>query len=125
LTKMTARVSPDGRWLAFMSQRSLTGYENHDARSGNPDEEVYLYDAEAQGLQCASCNPTGARPVGVEYGGEARLVGGEQVCPSKPGLAANTPAWPPYKLASPRYQSRYLSNSGRLFFNSHDALTPQ
>ncbi len=27
----TARVSPDGRFLAFMSERSLTGYDNRDA----------------------------------------------------------------------------------------------
>ncbi len=29
---LTARVSPDGRWLAFMSDRPLTGYDNRDAR---------------------------------------------------------------------------------------------
>ncbi len=63
----TARVSPDGEWLAFMSQRSLTGYDNHDALTGNPDEEVYLYRAGTGALVCASCNPTGARPVGIEY----------------------------------------------------------
>ena len=27
---MTARVSPDGNYLAFMSDRSLTGYDNED-----------------------------------------------------------------------------------------------
>ena len=43
LGEMTSRVSPDGEWLAFMSDRSLTGYDNHDAVSGMPDEEVYLY----------------------------------------------------------------------------------
>jgi hypothetical protein len=31
----------------FMSERSLTGYDNRDAVSGVLDEEVYLYDAEA------------------------------------------------------------------------------
>ena len=34
--RSTARVSPDGVWLAFMSQRSLTGYNNRDAVSGKP-----------------------------------------------------------------------------------------
>jgi hypothetical protein len=29
----TARVSPNGDWLTFMSQRPLTGYDNHDAKS--------------------------------------------------------------------------------------------
>jgi hypothetical protein len=28
-----------------MSQRELTGYDTHDAISGQPDEEVYLYHA--------------------------------------------------------------------------------
>ncbi len=63
----TSRVSPDGRYLAFMSDRSLTGYDNVDVNEqptaeeekgvGNKppvaagtkvkhyDEEVYLYDA--------------------------------------------------------------------------------
>ena len=34
--------------------------------TGQPDQEVFLYDAAAEGgagtLVCASCNPTGARP---------------------------------------------------------------
>ena len=36
-------------YLAFMSDRSLTGYDNTDAVSGQPDEEVYLYDADGRG----------------------------------------------------------------------------
>ena len=61
LGQLTARVSPNGRFLAFMSQRSLTGYDNHDAVSGAPDEEVFLFDAASGRVVCASCNPTGAR----------------------------------------------------------------
>jgi DNA-binding beta-propeller fold protein YncE len=34
----TARVSPNGRYLAFMSRESLTGYDNRDALSGEADE---------------------------------------------------------------------------------------
>ena len=45
-----------------------------DAVSGQPDEEVYLYDAVANRLVCVSCNPTGARPVGVLDGDERLLV---------------------------------------------------
>ena len=75
LTGVSSRVSPDGRFLAFMSDRSLTGYDNLDANSGQPDEEVYLYDAASGRLVCASCNPTGARPVGIhESSGSILLV---------------------------------------------------
>ena len=38
LPDLTARVSPNGRWLAFMSDRRLTGYDNLDVASGVPDE---------------------------------------------------------------------------------------
>ena len=71
LEGLTSRVSPDGRYFTFMSDRELTGYDNHDANSGAADEEVFLYHAseslgtEPSSLVCASCNPTGARPVGV------------------------------------------------------------
>ena len=45
----TARVSPNGEYLAFMSDRSLTWYDNEDVSSAHPgerlDQEVYLYDA--------------------------------------------------------------------------------
>jgi hypothetical protein len=130
LPGLTGRVSPDGQWLAFMSQRSLTGYDNRDAVSGQPDEEVYLYHASGEGaLVCASCNPTGARPRGVEYGPldfqEGGIAGGDRVWHHNQWLAANIPGWTPYRLVDALYQSRYLSNSGRLFFNSADALVPQ
>ena len=59
---------PERPWLAFMSSEQLTGYDTRDAKSGQPDEEVYLYSAATNGLVCASCDPTGARPVGEEYG---------------------------------------------------------
>jgi hypothetical protein len=129
LTLMTARVSPDGSWLAFMSQRSLTGYDNRDAVSGMPDQEVFVYRAPGGGdgvLACASCDQTGARPYGVEYtrleisNGAGLVGGGSGVWPKAQWLAANIPAW-----TSPYHQSRYLSDSGRLFFNSSDGLVPQ
>ena len=69
ISEITSRVSPDGHYLVFMSNRSLTGYDNTDALSGEPDEEVYEYDARAGRLVCVSCDPTGARPAGVEDGG--------------------------------------------------------
>ena len=68
--KSSATASPSGRYLGFMSQRSLTGYDNRDAQSGEPLQEVYRYDALADELICASCNPSGARPLGLEGSGK-------------------------------------------------------
>ncbi len=121
---LTARVSPDGNWLAFMSNRSLTGYDTTDAISKQPDEEVYLYEAAHDKLICASCDPTGARPVGAEFGSEIALVAASGVFSKGLWVAANLPPWTAFSSAA-SYQSRYLSNSGRLFFDSHDALVPQ
>jgi hypothetical protein len=121
----TARVSPSGEWLAFMSDRSLTGYDNRDASSGVSDEEVFLYSAAGDGgegqLVCASCNPTGARPRGAFDHGTSgvTLLGDEQRIWAGRWLAANVPGW-----TTPSYQARYLSDTGRLFFNSNDVLVP-
>jgi hypothetical protein len=133
LSRLTARVSPNGEWLAFMSQRSLTGYDNRDAISGQPDEEVFEYSAASERVVCASCDPTGARPHGIEYGKEGnagfgeemRLSGGFGVWPGTTWLAANVPGWTPYSVDTALYQSRYLSDEGRLFFNSRDGLVPK
>lgn len=121
-----ARVSPNGEWLAFMSRADLTGYDTRDAVSGHPDAEVYLYGASSGRLECASCNPTGARPVGVDIRYEGLVVtdglGGGWV-------AANVTPWLTVKpfgiYVGTFYQPRYLSDSGRLFFDSADALVSQ
>lgn len=126
LPGVTARVSPNGRYLAFMSQNSLSGYDNRDANSAKADEEVFEFDAAApggQGVVCASCNPTGARPVGVSAEQLAKGITGG--VPSNGWIAANVPGWTPVNDCCSYYQSRYLSNNGRLFFNSSDALAPQ
>ncbi len=128
--ELTGRVSPNGRFLAFMSQRSLTGYDNRDSVSGQPDQEVYLYDRLGDGgegkLVCASCNPTGARPHGVEIVPDAHsLLNEEGFWGGGTWLAAAIPGWTRYSLQNAVYQSRYLSDSGRLFFNSADALVPR
>jgi hypothetical protein len=126
LIGMTSRVSPDGLWFTFMSDRSLTGYDNRDVVSGMPDEEVYLYNAVSGRLVCASCDPSGARPVGVEYRvHEDGLSTGDRVWPPERWLAANIPGWTPYTTGDALYQSRYLSDSGRVFFDSNDALVSQ
>ncbi len=127
LKYLAARVSPNGRWLAFMSQRRLTGYDNSDVVSGEPDQEVYEYDAQTESLTCVSCNPSGSRPHGLEAGqidtANGGLAGGDQVFSG--WVAANLPSWTPNRIGGAIYQSRYLSDSGRLFFDSADALAPK
>jgi sugar lactone lactonase YvrE len=117
LRSVTAHVSPNGEWLTFMSDRSLTGYDNRDAKSGLADQEVYLYHGSGGGtLVCASCNPSGARPNGIAAGRE-RLV---QLENGAGPWAATLPGW-----GDELTVTRYLSDSGRLFFDSVDALVPQ
>ena len=108
-----ARVAPDGEHAAFLASAPLTGYDNTDAGSGAPDTEVFLYDAAARRLVCASCNPSGARPAGRENSGEDKILF------NGPRWMA---AWIPGHETS-LYASRELSeDGGRLFFTSTDAL---
>lgn len=109
--EQTARVSPDGSTLAFVSRVSLTGYDNlvegaegcqltdEGELLGDPRcNEAYLFDAASGTLSCASCDPTFARPRGP----------------------ASLPTW-----FSPFQQPRYLSADGsRLFFQTLDGLDP-
>jgi hypothetical protein len=133
LSGMPARISPDGDWLAFLAQEPLTGYDTRDRATGAPVAELYLYDARANLLRCASCDPTGARPRGFEYEklepGSGGLVGGPVGIWSPPTalVAATVPGWIANAGAGTvtYRQPRYLSDSGRLFFNSGDALVPQ
>lgn len=126
LSLKTSRVSPDGRYLAFMSDRSLTGYDNHDANSGQPDEELYEYDAVTGRLVCASCNPSGARPQGrMEPLHALTNVTTERW--TERWVAASVPGWTQIDNQEDQAdrQPRYLSDTGMLFFDSTDALVPQ
>jgi DNA-binding beta-propeller fold protein YncE len=129
---LTTRVSPNGRYLAFMSQRSLTGYDNEDVSSlvegERRDEEVYVFDASTRSIRCVSCNPTGARPRGVLDKGESGegfglLVDGRGAWTGH-WLAGSVPGWTAQSLSRALVQPRYLSNEGRLFFDSADPLVP-
>jgi hypothetical protein len=126
LEGVTSHVSPDGHLLAFMSERSLTGYDNVDVKSGARDEEVFLFDAQAQRLVCISCNPTGARPRAIFDSGFPTSLG---VDPENAWtghwLAGSMPGWRPFLTEYPMYEPRVLLDSGRLFFQSPDALVPQ
>jgi hypothetical protein len=124
----TAEVSADGRSLVFMSERSLTGYDN-DQTAFNPVageevttalEEVFLYEAEAGALRCVSCDPSGAAPVASEFNGyrptRGTPIGG--FFPIAKSTAVPTNSF--------RTQPRIISDSGdRVFFDSGEPLVPQ
>jgi hypothetical protein len=121
------RVSPNGEWLAFMSLAPLAGYDNHDALSGQQDAEVYLYDAASGDLACASCQPTGERPTGTEAQ-QLGTVNDDDYYNSSVLVAGELPGWQDPDNGTnygELYQSRYLSDDGRLFFGSGDALVPK
>jgi hypothetical protein len=114
----TARVTEDGGTLVFMSNsaslsQGVAEYDNTDQANGKPDAEVYRYDASSSQVECISCNPTGARPLGGEVKGTH--------FPNEKGLpaAASLPTW-----ESALYAPRAVSaNGGRVFFESFEALT--
>jgi hypothetical protein len=98
------RVSPNGRFLAYESLANT-----YLAKT------VYLYSAESNSSVCASCNPTGARPLG---GSELpRREGGQFGEALRPSVGNG---W-----ETDFYQQRYLTNNGRLFFNSDDVFSPR
>jgi hypothetical protein len=114
-----SRVSPDGRHVAFETIKAQGSYDNTDAVTGEPDMEVYLYDANASGesgtLHCVSCNPSGGRPTGQ------RLQVPYTANPDNP-TGLNAAAWIstfPNNLNSPRLLS---PDGSRVYFNSYDAL---
>jgi hypothetical protein len=99
----TARVSADGARLLFVSDESLTGYDNTDLDTKAPDRQVFLYDDGPKALICVSCNASGARPAGPS---------------TIPATRANGSV-----AGSPPYKPRVLALEGRrVFFESEDAL---
>jgi hypothetical protein len=108
-----SRVTPDGNRIVFVSQESLTGYDNTDTASGKADAEVFLYDATANGgageLRCISCNPTEARPTG-------------QILKVQDFPNFWVASWIPVGI-NQLTVSRMISDDGsRVFFNSFDRL---
>ncbi len=92
------QTSPDGRWLAFESEKSLTGYGNVEP-SGASATALFLYSAATGQLVCASCNPTGAPPLEGVRG------------------------WPGSRGSEDRSR-RLLTDAGQMFFETAEALAP-
>jgi hypothetical protein len=95
-------VTPDGEHLMFLDSENLTSYQQHGVN------EVYLYDAVTQSLNCVSCNPTGAPPAGEAFV-PTTTPEGNFVYPEEETL-------PPPRMMS--------DDGSRVFFNSPDSLTP-
>jgi hypothetical protein len=129
-SELAAYGSPSGRYLAFMSQRRLTGYNNRDSETGNPVEEVFQYDSTTDKLQCISCDSSGAAPRG-QIAGQIGIaeVTRELVDPRE----SLTNKWLGAALPEPSvvnvsglslYQPRAVLDNGRVFFNGFDSLVP-
>lgn len=108
------RLSPDGRYLAFtdntVSLAERVDYDN--VSSGCPDEMgdpgpcdvVYVYDADDDKLECASCRPDGGRPFG-DAGDPSSGNSG--------------------RARMDQYTARTVVNDGSVFFTTSDALLPE
>jgi hypothetical protein len=109
----TARVSAGGELLAFVATQQLTSYDNTEltpkacgdvAVGGERCSEVYLYDADADALTCASCKVGKGRPIGPS---------------TLPGATANGEG----PGATRAYKPRALTTGApRLFFDSRDNI---
>lgn len=121
-----ARVSPNGKYLAFTSvsqfgshntepatsqacvpkvgEEAILNYLNYFTNNGKRCTQVYVYDAATAELTCASCAPAGLPSTGDSY------------VPHGIGLEP-VPGW-----QESSDQQRYLSSDGRLFFESSAGL---
>jgi len=108
-----AHVSSDGSVAVFMSRAALTGADNVDYESGEPDAEVFRYDANDDELLCVSCISTGAAPAGRKL----QIRSGEE---SSYWYASRIPTWE-FQLHAPRV---IAADGNRIFFNSLSRLVP-
>jgi NHL repeat len=124
---LTATASPSGRYLGFMSQRSLTGYDNRDESSGEAAEEMFRYDSSTEQLECVSCQPTGARAHSAVPSQAYRafvdpwnLWPGRLVAAALPEATSTGLSTTSVSL----YRPRAVLDNGRVFFNAIDSLAP-
>ena len=122
--QISAQASPDGRFFAFTSIRSLTGYENRNG-SDQPTGEVFVYDAGADSLTCASCNPSGAAAVGERLSGKTNFAPDPARVWKGKWMAATLPEPSKTEVGGRSlYHPRSILDNGRVFFNSVDPLVP-
>jgi DNA-binding beta-propeller fold protein YncE len=126
-TQLTAAGSPSGRYFAFMSERALTGQGNLDASTGEPVQQVFVYDAQADQLRCASCGFSGEAPRGKQLPTDrparvepAGLWSGRRLAAILPDPSATGGEGPFSSL----YRPRTVLDNGRVFFNSATSLVP-
>jgi hypothetical protein len=103
--ELTARVSPNGRFIAFNSALPLTKYDNQPAEpgdcKGSACGEIFLYEAGGAQLRCVSCAADGAPPTGP---------------------AGLTPPETTLFYGGPEMLSRNVLDSGQVFFDSGSPL---
>ena len=95
------RVTPDGRFLAFLTAGGAGGLTGELT---NSHLEMYLYDLAEHRLRCVSC-PSGLASSDVTV------------------TPASTQGEP--SIGSATLRPRYLSDSGKVFFSTADALVPR
>ncbi|HEX3040746.1 MAG TPA: hypothetical protein VHP56_01470 [Solirubrobacterales bacterium] len=106
---LQASASPSGRYLAFTSSESLTGYDN-SAPEGLAYSEIFRFDSASPAgsapLQCVSCPPheaPAAGPASVDFAGSYA-----------PGSAGTRAVW--------RINS--VLDDGTVFFDTEQSLVP-
>ena len=124
--------SPNGRYLTFMSERSLYGEDNLGTASLQPVERVFLFDQQNETLVCVSCDPTGASPEDPETspgGQEQQLIDSEKALIDPYGQWEGTalgamvpPATRTELVGISLYRTRVVQDDGRVFFNARDSL---
>jgi hypothetical protein len=92
---ISSHISPDGRYLAFLSKARQTAYDN----AGRA--EIYRYDAQTSELACVSCDPEGR--------------------PAQTSPAFNNSS----EVVVPQHELRNVSSQGQVFFQTSEALVPR
>ena len=134
---LTSRVSPNGRLRGVHVEQVADRIQQRRRQPRSKrarDEEVFLYDANThrlvvrvvQPLRRATAWRARHRTTPAKGLGCSSIARGSGVTATEDRwLAGSIPGWTPLEPNSAPYQSRYLSDSGRLFFNGADALVPQ